>query len=272
LNVRRQTLAADNVTPDAELSEAVAEVRPSTSAAASGTQPRKSSIKITRRELPVAMMNLTIRDLFNFISSHFPDDFARLKTATSFSNFITHYDSTEIANKYNNITDFKFANLSTVIESIFDAHNPILCGESAIAFIDFMKNKHSSLPPINIKWISQELLTLCLNTDTTAVSSNFVITETQNNHADSPTSSLMASSESAPLQEQATSNDNLNNNTSFLGSLRTDINTDITDQLKFFMLNSLPKTAKDEHFQDLERMLNKKTDHKRNNYQTRIPL
>jgi len=53
LNVRRQTLAADNVTQDSETAEAVADVRPSTSAAASSTQPRKSSIKITRRKLPV---------------------------------------------------------------------------------------------------------------------------------------------------------------------------------------------------------------------------
>lgn len=212
------------------------------------------------------MMKLSVKDLFNFISSHFTDDFTRLKTASSFNHFIAHYDLTDIRNKYNNNAEFKFANLSNVIESIFETTNPILCGESAISFIDFVKNKHANIHPDNLKWISPDLLNLCLNTDTTTVSNNFVISATQNNpitaQSASTTTSLTTtdnSSNSVQDSVQTTSNDTLSNLSSFLGSLRTDINTDITDQLKFFMLNSLPKLAKDEHFQDLEKLLNKKS-------------
>jgi hypothetical protein len=218
------------------------------------------------------MLNLTIRDLFNFISSHFTDDFARLKTATSFSTFISHYNTPEFNNKYNNNIDLKFNNLSNVILSIFDQNNPLLCGESATAFINFIKLKKDELPPDNIKWISQDLITFCINTNTSSVSSLLVVTETQlpqNNSTQSSSSDHLSSAatsvssgvssvSSTTLPSTVNVNDSFNNISTFLGSLRSDISIYITDQLKFFMLNSLPKTAKDEHYQDLERLLNKK--------------
>jgi len=54
LNVRKQILSGDNVTADVESPKTVTEVPPSTSSAASKTQPRKSSIRITRHNIPAA--------------------------------------------------------------------------------------------------------------------------------------------------------------------------------------------------------------------------
>ena len=89
----------------------------------------------------MSVTSLSIKDLFNYLSTHFVDKFTRLQ-GTSFSQYLARYDTSDLR-KLNDDTTIKIANLSKYIELIFEKNNPLQCGENAIAFIDFIKHNKS---------------------------------------------------------------------------------------------------------------------------------
>ena len=208
----------------------------------------------------MSVTSLSIKDLFNYLSTHFVDKFIRLQ-GTSFSQYLARYDTSDLR-KLNDDTTIKIANLSKYIELIFEKNNPLQCGENAIAFIDFIKHNKSDLNSTNFNWISENLANQCCSINTTLISSPLIINDTVNqsethNSSTQPPSNNQSLNTNDLSSDQNTSS-NLDSISSFILSLRSGINSDMQSQIKLFMLNSLPKSAKDEHYQELEKMINQK--------------
>lgn len=103
----------------------------------------------------------------------------------------------------------------------------------------------------------------CKNSNTTIQSNPLTIDDTFSSQQISaaPTNSnnnQLSSNQSNGNINQTVNNTNLELST-VINSLRDGINNDIQIQFKNFMLSSLPKSAKDEHYQDLASLIDKKT-------------
>lgn len=194
------------------------------------------------------MLNLTTKTFFNFLSTHFVDDFARY-SASAPAMYIQRYNTTEFERKYNNNAPFSIKDTNNIIMEIFKETNPIECGENAITFIEYIKSNKTKYVGRN-SLFSEELITLCTNTITTTDSANLVIDETTNSQT-SINSTSENNTTTAPLHSTTI------NNSSFVEAL-SGLSNDLKSQIKLFMLNSMPISVKDEHYQELEVLLKQK--------------
>jgi len=174
--------------------------------------------------------------------------------ASAPTSFFNRYETSEFTRKYNNNSTLKLKDTCNIIKSIFEETNPLLCGENALTLIEYIKQNKSKFNG-DTALFSEDLIQLCESTDITLNSSPLIINETI---------SQTALSEAAPSSNNnnniSTGTSSLNiNNTVLVETLRSNINSDLHNQIQLFMLSSLPKSAKDEHYQELEDLLTKKT-------------
>lgn len=190
----------------------------------------------------MSVTSLQITNLFNLISVHFIDNFVRFKSST-LTNWSSYLDSSPYI-LFNDNKAFTLVNLPSLIEKIFNTHNFLKCGENAIKLVDYIKSNTES-PELN--WVSQSLKTFCTNSITTNTSSQL----SNDSIGNTELSSSNPSSTPTPSVE-----DN-SHYSSMFNSMRTSIQADLEKQMKFYLINSMSKSVKDEHFQELESLLNK---------------
>ena len=198
----------------------------------------------------MSVLSQKIKDLFNYLSTHFHDDFSRL-SATTLSKYLEHLDVSLIVNSHDNIEP-SYKNLSSLIEKIFEKQDFLTCGENAIAFVNFVKSNSNKLSDPKFMWISSSLAEFCKAAITTTNSHNLIVEETVLNNESNSNFNPSLNSDSSS---------NSNDISNLISSLRNDINTDVQTQLLTFMRNSMSKSVKDEHYQDLEELLNRKVKH-----------
>ena len=209
----------------------------------------------------MTVQSLSIKDLFNYLSTHFVDKFSRL-TASVFTTYINRFDSTNLR-QLNDDIPIKLDNLSKLILLIFEKDDFLQCGENALSFVNLLKAYPIELSNSKISWLSSDLNEFCKNSNTTIQSNPLTIDDTFSSQQTSaaPTNSnnnQLSSNQSNGNINQTVNNTNLELST-VINSLRDGINNDIQSQFKNFMLSSLPKSAKDEHYQDLASLIDKKT-------------
>ena len=210
----------------------------------------------------MSVQSLKIKDLFNYLSTHFHDEFNRMN-ATSFSTFIGHLDLSALI-QINQNKALNLSSLSLFIEFIFEKFNFLECGENAIAFVEFVQKNKVKLTSPKLNWISTNLTEFCCNSTTAITSSPLVLTsplQNINNTVIPSSSTQPRRTSNEQISEEATSvtTDSINNISSLLNSMRNDINSEVINQIKFYMLNSMSKSIKDEHYQELEQLLDRKT-------------
>lgn len=205
----------------------------------------------------MTVLSLKIKDIFNYLATHLHDDFSRLN-GTTFSTYFNKMDMTSII-EYNNNLAFNLNHLSIHIATIFDKLNFLELGENSIRLVEYIKTNQNKLSTPQFKWISKELADFCLNANTTPTSTilneeNLIIPPTpssQGNNSNSGSASHNTNDNSSNLQDNQTFS-------SFLHSMRSNLNSDLQSQFKVFIHNSMPKSVKDEHYQELETLINKK--------------
>ena len=196
----------------------------------------------------MSVTSLQIQDLFNLISTHFVDNFNRFSTSTV-SNW-KHID-TSIYISFNDDKAFTYNNLSALIEKIFVSNDLSKCGENAVRFVQFVKN---NLTDDKLSWASITLKEFC-----TSANTNFVSSPLINNNNESTVSSGPSQPLSSDQINNASNNpESSNNNTALLESMKNIIKSSVESQIKFFMVNSMSKSVKDEHYQELEAIMTRK--------------
>ena len=187
--------------------------------------------------------SLEITNLFNCLSSHFIDNFARFNAA-ALTNMAKYLTPTNYIT-FNDNKPFTIVNLSALILKIFTTNNPLHCGENALRFIDFVK----STTDFNDgkTWISQELKLLCQVQIMTLGLDN-TLNEQQNQ----------------PITINDTLNQTITNPSQseisqILKQFRSNLQSDFDDKLKSYIQNSMSKSAKDEHYQELQSYIKRVT-------------
>ncbi len=204
-------------------------------------------------------LSLEIKDLFNYLATHFYDQFSRMN-ATSFNKYINARALIKLTT-LNNETPIKFNNLSKCIEFIFEKHDYLNCGENAIRFVNFVKTHKDNLS--NMPWLSSDLIAFCSNAipqSTPTLNPSSASQPPPHQHVDSTSPTDDSTILPGSTDNQTTSS--LNNTTlsdQTLTDLRNNLNTDINNALKNFMLMSMSRSVKNEHYQELEELLIKFT-------------
>ena len=193
----------------------------------------------------MSVTSLQIKDLFNLISTHFIDNFERF-SASTVTNWKSYLDTTSFVT-INNNKAFTIINLSTLIEKLFEINDLLTCGDNALRFVELAKNNPSL---DKLSWMSANLKKYCSNANLTPTSSPLNIV---NNSTMTNTSSIQTTD-----NNDLESPNNTQNMSELLEHMRTTIQSSVESQIKFFMTNSMSKSIKDEHYQELEAIMNRK--------------
>ena len=160
-----------------------------------------------------------------------------------------HID-TSVYISFNDDKAFTYNNLSALIEKIFVTNDLSKCGENAVRFVQFVKN---NLTNDKLSWASTTLKEFC-----TSANTNFVSSPLINNNNESTVSSGPSQPSSDQIDNASNNPESSNNNTALLESMKNIIKSSVESQIKFFMVNSMSKSVKDEHYQELEAIMTRK--------------